>query len=301
MKKFEYRSVNSSIYNKCLNNANDLLKKISKHLNKSIVSLTPFDIIGYFENKYNILFVFFESDFSTPIKYKDIVSSPKYRPLYQELVNKMSGVTIPDGDKFIIMLNQTMPKTRIIFTILHELSHLHFHNIKENNIIFASKFKGDYPKELAPFENEANIIASLLFCSTIKLESLLVRNYSFDQIVVLTQMSRKGLHSRLLNYLHHIMGLNDKEALKLLLNFKNGNYKAGIKIKYFVNKKNGKYLRNKAKILKLRNGLYLEETRCISFLQRLTIKELILELEYARHSKNHLLEQLVMNEYYRKH
>ena len=71
--------------------------------------------------------------------------------------------------------------------------------MSNNKQIFASKFSGVYPDDVLPFEDEANIIASLLFCSTPKLEMLLTRNYSFDKIKSITGMSIKGLHSRLLN------------------------------------------------------------------------------------------------------
>ena len=59
MKKFEYRVVSPNAYAKCLEMANSLLDKISKYTQKSISKISPSDIIDYFENNFNILFVFF--------------------------------------------------------------------------------------------------------------------------------------------------------------------------------------------------------------------------------------------------
>lgn len=58
MKKFEYRVVSPVAYTKCLDMANSLLDKISKYTQKSIYKISPSDIIDYFENNFNILFVF---------------------------------------------------------------------------------------------------------------------------------------------------------------------------------------------------------------------------------------------------
>ena len=58
MKKFEYRVVSPNTYTKCLDMANSLLDKISKYTQKSISKISPADIIDYFENNFNILFVF---------------------------------------------------------------------------------------------------------------------------------------------------------------------------------------------------------------------------------------------------
>ena len=73
MKKFEYRTVSPTTYLQCLDMANSLLDKISKYTQKSISKISPTDIIVYFEDNYDILFVFFESETTSTIKYTDIV------------------------------------------------------------------------------------------------------------------------------------------------------------------------------------------------------------------------------------
>lgn len=300
MKKFEYRVVSPNTYAKCLDMANSLLDKISKYTQKSIFKISPSDIIDYFENNFNILFVFFESEPTSTIKYNDIVLNFKYQTLNKDLVNRISGATIPKNNRNVIMLNQTMYKPRVFFTILHELSHLYFHDMSNNKQIFASKFSGVYPDELMPFEDEANIIASLLFCSTPKLEMLLTRNYSFDKIKSITGMSIKGLHSRLLNYLNHILGLSNSEALELVLKLRDNDYKTTIQIKHLVNNKNNQLRKHKTILIKISRGFVIEQDACVSFLKNLSMNQLINELEYAHSTKNFILEQLVMNEYYQK-
>ncbi|WP_228248220.1 hypothetical protein [Lactococcus lactis] len=151
-----------------------------------------------------------------------------------------------------------------------------------------------------PFEDEANIIASLLFCSTPKLEILLTRNYSFDKIKSMTGMSIKGLHNRLINYLHHILGLNNSETLEIVLKLRDNDYKTTIQIKHLVNNKNNQLRKHKTILIKVSRGFVIDQNACISFLKNLSMIELINELEYAHSTKNSILERMVMKEYYHK-
>ena len=48
------------------------------------------------------------------------------------------------------------------------------------------------------------------------------------------------------------------------------------------------------------SGLSVNQNEFPKYLQCKSSKELILELEYAHATYNHLLEQLVMEEYYKK-
>lgn len=301
MKKFEYKLVDPPIYNKCLSRTNDLLKRVAIYTKKQELSITPKDIILYFESIYDITFTFFDKDCSIRyVKFKHLVHKTEFITLHESLVNQMSGVTIPENKRFVIMLNQTMPLSRIIFTILHELCHLHFHELEKNKRIFASKFSGKYPEELIPFEDEANVTASLLFCPTTKLETLLTRNYSFNKIKTITNMSRKALHSRLLNYFIHIIGLSHDKALSLVIGFKEDNYSSSITIKKLINTRNSKKRQQIPLPIKISKGDILNYQSCIHFLKSLSIHELIFELEYAHATNNISLEQLVMNEYYKK-
>lgn len=301
MKKIEYRLVNPSIYKKCLENTDKLLKKVSLYTQKPIIKITPKDIIFYFEEHYNIVFTFFDKESSARyIKFSYLAKNLNFITLHEKLVCRMSGVTIPEEARVVILLNQTMPLSRIIFTTLHELCHLHFHELEGNRRIFASKFSGKYPDELMPFEDEANVMASLLFCPNVKLEAFLTKNISFNKIKSMTNMSKKALHSRLLNYFIYIIGLNHDEALSLVLNYREDSYSSVVTIKKLINKRNSEKLNQTPLPVKISKGYMLNYHSCIKFLKGLSIKELIFELEYAHSTHNQSLEQLVMNEYYTK-
>ncbi|MEI3648342.1 ImmA/IrrE family metallo-endopeptidase, partial [Lactococcus lactis subsp. lactis] len=246
-----------------------------------------------------INFSFFESK-KNEIIYKDLVQNPDFIILDDSLVHRTSGLTMPKKDRTLIFINQSMPLTRIKFTILHELTHLYFHKLEDNKKVFTSKFSGKYSDDVLPFEDEANIIASLLFCSTPKLEMLLTRNYSFDKIKSITGMSIKGLHSRLLNFLNHILGLSNSESIKLVLKLRDNDYKTAIQIKHLVNNKNNQLRKHKTSLIKISRGFVINQNACVSFLKNLSMNQLINELEYAHSTKNFILEQLVMNEYYQK-
>ncbi|MDU1630906.1 MAG: ImmA/IrrE family metallo-endopeptidase, partial [Lactococcus lactis] len=250
MKKVEYSVVDSNVYNKCLNLANELLNQISAQSQIPVSKIFPKDIILYFESNYDINFSFFESK-KNEIIYKDLVQNPDFIILDDSLVNRTSGLTMPKKDRTLIFINQSMPLTRIKFTILHELTHLYFHKLEDNKKVFTSKFLGKYSDDVLPFEDEANIIASLLFCSPPKLEMLLTRNYSFDKIKSITGMSIKGLHSRLLNFLHHILGLSNSKALELVLKLRDNDYKTTIEIKHLVNNKNNQRRKCKNILIKI--------------------------------------------------
>lgn len=309
MASIEYRKVSASSYKKYMEMASMLLDDIASYSNKKKKYIIYSDIISYFENTYDILFTFFEVKKNNKIipstdliKHRDLVRNEKFKFLDDDIASKISGVTIPNkhNNKIIIMLNQVMPKQRIIFTILHELVHLHFHNTNQKkHLIFASKFSGVYPSEMIPFEDEANVIASLLFCSTEQLETFLLRKSSFSYICSQTCMSKSALHNRLLNYFQHILTMNYQQALNYVLRLREGEKKAYYEIKIAISHQKQNIISNKT-FIKMSNGLTVKKSECTSTLQKKNIQELILELEYAHSTNNFILERLVMEEYYKK-
>lgn len=309
MASIEYRKVSASSYKEYMEMASMLLDDIASYSNKKKKYIIYSDIISYFENTYDILFTFFEVKKNNKIipstdliKHRDLVRNEKFKFLDDDIASKISGVTIPNkhNNKIIIMLNQVMPKQRIIFTILHELVHLHFHNTNQKkHLIFASKFSGVYPSEMIPFEDEANVITSLLFCSTEQLETFLLRKSSFSYICSQTCMSKSALHNRLLNYFQHILTMNYQQALNYVLRLREGEKKAYYEIKIAISHQKQNIISNKT-FIKMSNGLTAKKSECTSTLQNKNIQELILELEYAHSTNNFILERLVMEEYYKK-
>lgn len=119
MANIEYRKVSALSYKEYMNTASTLLDDIAKYSKKKKKHIIYSDIISFFEDKYDILFTFFEVKKSNKIvasddliKHKNLVKNEKFKFLDDDLASKVSGVTIPNkhNNKIIIMLNQIMPK-----------------------------------------------------------------------------------------------------------------------------------------------------------------------------------------------
>ena len=84
------------------------------------------------------------------------------------------------------------------------------------------------------------------------------------------------------------------------MKLRDNDYKTTIEIKHLVNNKNNQLRKHKIMLIKISRGFVIDQNACVSFLKNLSMNELINELEYAHSTKNTVLEQLVMNEYYQK-
>jgi Zn-dependent peptidase ImmA (M78 family) len=258
MAKYEYQHVPTEMYNRYAEKANLLLQDIAYSRNIEIKDIRYKDIISFFQTKFNLHFAFFEADPAeifklddewppTPvnlswIKYKDLVYKPDFQFLPAEIVERISGVTIPSGKRTLIMVNQDRVIQRVIFTILHELCHFYFHILdKQKSQVFVSlstnQIEGHYSPELIPFENEANNIASILFCPAERLEYMLIKKYTFKDMCRSTGMSEPAMHNRLLNYFEHILHLTHRLALSYVFKIRNQNINIYPSIIYKINAK----------------------------------------------------------------
>lgn len=258
MTKYEYQHVTTDEYLEYVRKANELLSNISRFQNIEIKELTYQNIISFFQSQFNIHFAFFEADpaeyFSLDdewsatqsdlswIKYKDLVFNADFQFLPIDIVNRISGITIPSGKRTLIMINQDRVLQRVIFTILHELCHFYFHILDgKKKQVFVSlvneQVEGQYSPELIPFENEANNIASILFCPTERLEYMLKKKYRFKDMCRSTKMSEPAMHNRLLNYFEHILHLPQHLALNYVLKIRNQNINIYHAINYKINAK----------------------------------------------------------------
>lgn len=252
MTKFEYQHVFSDEYNEYLEKANKLLFDISTQFNKAIDKLRYDDVINYFRINFNIHFTFFEADPTelfggeewpktqpdkSWIKYKDTIQDANFCFLDSEIVDRISGVTIPEGNRTLIMINQDRVFPRIIFTILHELCHFYFHiRDKDKKQAFVSltndQIEGQYSEDLIPFENEANIIGSILFCPGERLEYMLAKKYTFKDMCRNIGMSEPAMHNRLLNYIEHVFKVPSRLALNYVWKFRSEDYKTRHILRY---------------------------------------------------------------------
>lgn len=258
MTKYEYQHVSTAQYTEYAIKAKALLSDISQSQDIAIKDITYHNIIHYFQFHYNIHFVFYEADpsevFSLDdewppshsdaswIKYKDLVHNADFEFLPMDIVNRISGVTIPNGKRTLIMINQDRVLQRVIFTILHELCHFYFHILDgKKKQIFVSlandQIEGQYSSELVPFENEANNIASILFCSTERLEYMLLKKYTFKDMCFVTGMSEPAMHNRLLNYFEHSLHHTPYLALNYVFKIRRQNLNVYPSIIYQINAK----------------------------------------------------------------
>ncbi|HGC6824710.1 TPA: ImmA/IrrE family metallo-endopeptidase [Streptococcus agalactiae] len=202
------------------------------------------DVIKHFEQNYPILFNFLDYDemkerypelpdyhpTDKDIKYRGLVSNRTVTYTDRVLCESCAGLTVPDLDlgRYIIYINQhTNTKGRVIFTILHELSHIHCHlNQTENQPIYMSLMSKNasekYPKELIPIEKEADTVASILYLTDERLKKALTTRESFEDIQRETDISKPALHNRLMNYLIYNLQYAESYPLKLVLNYRQG-------------------------------------------------------------------------------
>ncbi|WP_242387289.1 ImmA/IrrE family metallo-endopeptidase [Enterococcus gallinarum] len=285
MTKYEYQHVTTNEYLEYAKKANNLLSAISYSQKIGLKDINFQNIIEFFQSKFNIHFVFFDVDptqkdeHATPqsdsswIKYKDVLSEASFQFLPMDIVTRISGITIPKGKRTLIMINQNRVLQRVIFTILHELCHFYFHILDgKKRQVFVSlnndQIEGQYSQELLPFENEANNIASILFCPTKRLEYMLIKKYSFKDMCRHTGMSEPAMHNRLLNYFEHILLLPNHLALSYVVKLRKQNISIYHSIIYKINAKinEEKILIEKATIIALQNA-YVDKYGCVPFWQ----------------------------------
>lgn len=246
MKKYEYQHVSTNEYLDYAEKANALLSDISCFLNIGTNEITYHNVIYFFQSQFNIHFSFFEADPAevfafgekwspttggiSRIKHKDLIPEADFHFLPIDIVDRISGITIPSGNRTLIMINQDRVLQRIIFTILHELCHFYFHiRDKDKKRAFVSltndHIEGQYSEDLVPFETEANIIGSILFCPGARLEHMLFKKYTFKDMCRTIGMSEPAMHNRLLNYIEHVLKIPYRLALNYVWKFRSDNYK----------------------------------------------------------------------------
>lgn len=229
MKQYEYNIVSQDRYIQYRQKAYEILGEIG--LDPKLITYKH--IINHFRKKYNIKFVLFD------VEYPEFGIQPKINDYFGRLLNtniiqgvdmefikKCSGMIIPKKDKYVIMINQSSGYLeRIIFTVLHELSHVHCHLQGNMNRTFMSlnndMIVGEYPKDLQPFEDEANIVASILYLPDETIVDLITKGYSYDEIQKEVQISKTALFNRLRNFLIY-KNTTPYEATNIVTTFRNG-------------------------------------------------------------------------------
>lgn len=242
----EYRFIDSADYYLYQQKANYFLNEVSCHFNLSFTEITSKHVIDYFERKYNILFVFLDVDqyeeyfrdiggrqaTREDIKYKGIVNNCKIKFVPKEFCDPLSGVTMTYdcSDRYVVYINQRPILGRVMFSILHELSHIfaHFEGNKKQRM-YASMMSnvsnistGNYPKELQPIEDEANTLASLFLLNDERLKNSILNGKNFNDLIRENYMSGAAIMNRLKNFLVYNYCIPIQEAVQIVLDYRNG-------------------------------------------------------------------------------
>ena len=80
---------------------------------------------------------------------------------------------------------------------------------------------GDYPTELQSFEDEANIVASILYLPDEAIVDLITKGYNYHDIQEEIKISNKALFNRLRNFLIY-NNIPPYKATNIVTNFRNG-------------------------------------------------------------------------------
>ena len=218
--------------------------QILSQIGKDKDSIRYQDVIRYFEQHYPILFNFLDYDemkerfpelpdyqpTDADVKYRGLVANRTVTFTDKVLCESCAGLTVPDLElgRYIIYINQhTNTKGRVIFTILHELSHIYCHLAHTQHqpiyMSLMSKNAGEkYPEELIPIEKEADTVASILYLTDERLRKALITRETFESIQHETHISKPALHNRLMNYLIYNLQYAESYALKLVMNYRQG-------------------------------------------------------------------------------
>lgn len=213
---FEYRQVGHINYLNYKRKANSLLDVISVWANLPVTEITFIEVINYFTEKFDIEIVYFESHEELLNTRFEFVNNYA-RGVSPVFLERVSGFTIKEvgRDSYKVFIQRFQNFQRLVFTILHEFAHIQFHikNERYSQLVSTVEIDGEYPPELLPFEDEANVIASILYLNDLKLFEYLQSGNPFDVIVSKHRMSRKALHCRLLNYLIYDLNVSPNYAL----------------------------------------------------------------------------------------
>ena len=242
----EYRFINSADYYLYQQKANFFLVEVSYYFNLPLSEITSKHVIDYFEKKYNILFIFLDVDqyedyfrniggrqaTKEDIKYRGLVNNCRVKFTSKEVCNSLSGMTMTydHSDRYIVYINQRTILGRVMFSILHELSHIfaHFEGEKSQRM-YASMMSnasdistGCYPRELQPIEDEANTLASLFLLNDERLKASILTGKSFNDLIKENYMSGAAIMNRLKNFLVYNYCIPIQDAVRIALDYRNG-------------------------------------------------------------------------------
>ena len=238
MGKYEYNFVDTRRYSLYRQKAYEVLNDIGLPPNL----ITYKHVIDYFRKKYNIKFVLFDIEYPEfGIKpelnksFGRLLHTEEVQGVNMEFINKCSGMIIPKDDRYVIMINQSPGYLeRVIFTVLHELSHIYCHlqgNYPRMFMSFNNEgAEKEYPLEMQPFEDEANVVASIMYLPDEVIVDLILTGYTYQGMQKEVKISNTALFNRLRNFLIY-NNINSYDSTNIVSAFRSGNYK---KIRHII-------------------------------------------------------------------
>lgn len=268
---FEFENVDHQTYYQNQEIALNILSEVSNYYSMPLCQIRYRHVINFFFDHYDIRFSIFESKTSDPFsRYTnsdpstDLISFNALMALKQvhirakqtnfvnpQFSDNVDGLTVNSNGKHAMFINLTTNYfPRLIFTILHELSHIYLAESSDNYLGLVAKINkhkacGDpYPNELRPIETGANIIASELFANKLALEKAINLNNTFDEMRATFGMSKGALHNRLLNYLEHSQHLGYEVAKDCTFKIRNNGQEGINEVKGLILFTNGGSIHN---------------------------------------------------------
>lgn len=243
----KFHLISNYDYKQYQSKANRLLYDVSRYFNKDIEDISSIDVIRYFEQHYQILFVFIDEDpyedyfkdlggrtaTKHDLKYRGLVSNCHVKYVSKEICYQLSGMTqtIENSKRYVVYINQnTTSLGRVLFSIMHELSHIYAHYEQGMNADFYASLSsntdyvssGGYPKELQLIEDEANTMASIFLINDIRLKKHIQRGGTFNNLLKENIISGQAILNRLRNMLIYDFNTPSHIATQITLDYRNG-------------------------------------------------------------------------------
>lgn len=230
----KYKRPPREVYQRYHDNAYRMLIDIAEYFNVYLSEVTFDLIIEFFETNFKIRFIYFESNLmynwfpskKLELKYQ-LTTKNSLALVDYSFCSVCSGMTVPDFEtgRYVVYINQDVVKSRVMFTILHELTHIYCHlmdSVYDKVLVSktSSSYSDSYPAEVAPLEEEANTIASILFLNDQQLSKFIEKCLTFEQLKEQSQMSAPALHNRLMNFLMYNCNCQEYYALSIVQAYK---------------------------------------------------------------------------------
>lgn len=216
----EYRQVTHLQYERYRQVADEAVAKVSKWAQKPTKLLRYGDILSWFESTHAVRFIFY-GPASSEVCPIGLVSNPVVKETDDVFNYACAGMSIAAGGRYVIAVNQASSRPRMIFTLLHEVAHILCH-LGSDISVAAFLPTGQYSSEQQPLEDEANIVASLLFAPDTFCQSALRDKMSFIDMQSQTGMSALALYNRLRNYLYYTLRASNSFTYSFLQCYKDG-------------------------------------------------------------------------------